>query len=389
VRRPAHAGATASSERASHRPHWASALLAACAVALSVHLLASGDAEAGAAGAGAPQPPALWGEPVVRCPATAMGAALQLARSQAGLAHAARARRPFSVGGGVMAVPLYEEAAACFGVAAKPQEAASMRALAASLRSEVAAEFKAHRLRLHRAIRVEDWAAVRRQARVLRAFVRGRPGQYTSWLSSLERRATLTPRGNRVLVVPSWAAPALLLGSVACTPPASVHQARQAATVLRRERTAEKLVARGKLFAQTGDLVRAAQYLVAAISEGGSEAAVLPLLMQVYVRSGRYRVAINHGERYLAQHPGDHRMRFLVATLHAAVGDDAATAHHLERVLHEAPTHAPAHYALGVLLRDSRGDPAGADHHFREYIRLAPSGPHVEEARASLLQEVE
>jgi hypothetical protein len=46
-----------------------------------------------------------------------------------------------------------------------------------------------------------------------------------------------------------------------------------------------------------------------------------------------------------------------------------------------------AHYALAVLSRDEN-DPVGADKHFREYLRLAPNGPHAEEAQASLLESV-
>ena len=180
-----------------------------------------------------------------------------------------------------------------------------------------------------------------------------------------------------------------VVGLAACAPPGAGHQASRAAHVARRERTAEKLVERGKLFAHMGDLIRAAQYFAAAIARGASEPVVLPLLMQVYVRSGRYRVAVEQGERYLAQHPTDARMRFLVATLQAAVGDRGSATRHFEQVLEAAPTHAPAHYALAVLLRDGQTDPARVDYHFREYLRREPSGPHAEEARASLLREVE
>jgi tetratricopeptide (TPR) repeat protein len=154
------------------------------------------------------------------------------------------------------------------------------------------------------------------------------------------------------------------------------------------EQTGPKLVERGKLFARVGDLTRAAQYLRAATARGADERDVLPLLMEVYVRSGRYRLAIEHGERRLAAHPDDLRLRFLVGALHAAVEDYPRAAYHLQRLLSRAPAHAAAHYALAVLLRDHQDDAVGADCHFRRYLQLQPAGPHAAAARASLLSEV-
>ncbi len=55
----------------------------------------------------------------------------------------------------------------------------------------------------------------------------------------------------------------------------------------------------------------------------------------------------------------------------------------------DKPDMAPAHFALGVLLRDEQGDLVQADLHFREYLRLDPRGAHVDEARGSLLKLVQ
>ena len=41
-----------------------------------------------------------------------------------------------------------------------------------------------------------------------------------------------------------------------------------------------------------------------------------------------------------------------------------------------------------MLLRDEFHDRAGADKHFREYLRVAPDGAHAEEAKGSLLKDV-
>jgi Tfp pilus assembly protein PilF len=81
------------------------------------------------------------------------------------------------------------------------------------------------------------------------------------------------------------------------------------------------------------------------------------------------------------------RVRLLLGTLYAAVGESQPAHHELQMVLDARPADIDAHYALAVLSRDEN-DPVGADKHFREYLRLAPNGPHAEEAQASLLESV-
>ena len=122
---------------------------------------------------------------------------------------------------------------------------------------------------------------------------------------------------------------------------------------------------------------------------GAETERVLPQLLAVYVRNGRYRLALDRAERHLATHPNDDRMRLLTGALHAALGSDAHAVEHFERILARSPNHSAAHYALATLLRGGCADAVGADRHFREYLRLDPGGPHAEEARASLLEEVE
>lgn len=163
---------------------------------------------------------------------------------------------------------------------------------------------------------------------------------------------------------------------------------REAERTVRAEQTKEKLFERGKLFARVGDYTRASQYLTAALDAGAKPDDVLPILMRVYVVSGRYRTAIQLGEEELTKYPEKHALRFLVGTLYAAVGRLDMARDHLERVLAAKPKHAGAHYAMGVLLRDGENDPVGADQHFREYLKLEPTGAHAEEARGSLLKEV-
>jgi tetratricopeptide (TPR) repeat protein len=163
---------------------------------------------------------------------------------------------------------------------------------------------------------------------------------------------------------------------------------REAEQTVREEHTPEKLVERGKMFARLGDHTRASQYFSAAIESGASPGEVLPLLMRTYIVSQRYRLAIELGERYLTKDPRDHHLRFLVATLYDAIEESERARLHLERVLADNPKNAEAHYVLAVLLRDRERDWVGADHHFRQYLRLSPAGPHAEEARGSLLKSV-
>ena len=81
-------------------------------------------------------------------------------------------------------------------------------------------------------------------------------------------------------------------------------------------------------------------------------------------------------------------MRLVLASLYSATGDTKLAKGEFEKVLEARPSDAQAHYAFAVLLRDAEQDPVAADFHFREYLRLAPKGSHVEEARSSLLHRV-
>lgn len=168
----------------------------------------------------------------------------------------------------------------------------------------------------------------------------------------------------------------------------SGKKVEQQLAVIEREETPEKLVARGQAFAKVGDRTRAEQYFAAALDRGADPAQVLPMLIRVCVADERYRAALAYGERWLTRRPDDARLRFVVASLYASIGDIGEAKKHLELTLTAAPDNAAAHYALAVLYRDDDGDPVAADKHFREYLRLDPDGPHAEEAKGSLLRTV-
>lgn len=185
--------------------------------------------------------------------------------------------------------------------------------------------------------------------------------------------------------------PALLLGvslaALACRSPAAPGAA---APELGTERAASAadLVERAGAFSAAGDHLRAEQYLSAALAQGADERRVLPRLLAACVADQRYRDGMQHVETYVRRHPADNGAHFLLGTLEVALGHVERGVAELTLVVGLAPEHAEAHYALAVVLRDQVGDAAGADRHFREYLRLRPGGSHAEEARGSLLSRL-
>ncbi len=153
------------------------------------------------------------------------------------------------------------------------------------------------------------------------------------------------------------------------------------------EQSPERLFERGKGFAMVGDSTRAEEYFAAAIEKGGDSKAIIPRLLEVCIRDGRYRVAVDYAENHLGKHPEDVETRFVLGTLYAALGDSQKAQTQVGAVIKARPDESKAHYALAVILKDS-GDLVGSDREFREYLRLEPNGPHAEEARGSLLKSV-
>lgn len=203
-----------------------------------------------------------------------------------------------------------------------------------------------------------------------------------------EPRSTIEAEGRKraqklALVV----APLFFMSSWGCahTP---AEKAEQDLATLRAEHSKDNLAERGRAFAAIGDLTRAEEYLAAAIDQGGNPKEILPLLLDVCVRGGRYRSAIQHAENHLRRNPHDYATKLVVGTLYAALGDDKEAKTALEQVVEARPNDAQAHYVLAVLARDNENDVVSADRHFREYLRIEPNGAHAEEARASLLKRM-
>jgi tetratricopeptide (TPR) repeat protein len=173
----------------------------------------------------------------------------------------------------------------------------------------------------------------------------------------------------------------ILLGAAGCAQAPS--SAAERAAVMRQGQTRDELVARGSAFASIGDLTRAEQYLSASLRQGAEVRAVLPLLVHVCIQAGRYRVAADYLRAYGGEDADNVELHMLSGLLEAAVGDRDVARSEYETVLRADPEDAGAHWALAVLLRDTSDAPE-ANVHFREYLRLAPSGQHAAEARASI-----
>jgi tetratricopeptide (TPR) repeat protein len=155
------------------------------------------------------------------------------------------------------------------------------------------------------------------------------------------------------------------------------------------ELDARALEARGRELARAGDLVRAEQYLQAALSRGASPERVTPLLLEVCLQASRYGAALEHALAQLERHPDDWRARLLVASLlHYVVRDPARARLQLERIVVQAPDEPLPRWLLGVVLSDGLGERRAAAVQFRRYLALDPHGRHADDARAALARRM-
>lgn len=181
---------------------------------------------------------------------------------------------------------------------------------------------------------------------------------------------------------------ALALAATACAPKPKESRIAHDVRIIREENAPEKLFARAQQFQAIGDLTRAEQYYAAAMQQGYPEGKVLPVLLRVCIDASRYRVAIDYTEPVLKKNPRDHKLRLVLGSLYSAIGEQQNARTQYEQVVEDAPEDAVGHFALAVLLRDEFNERVEADKHFREYLRLAPTGPHAEEAKGSLLKVI-
>lgn len=179
---------------------------------------------------------------------------------------------------------------------------------------------------------------------------------------------------------------ALCAASSAC---ASAGDERKAeAEAVQKESTVTELLKKAEASVSVGDTTRAEEYYVSALKAGADPHLVISKLLVVCVADQRFPAAIEYAEQYLYRRPNDLDIAFAAASLHAAVGEVPRARELFERVLQGQPDRADAHYALASLLRAEGEDLELADQHDLAYLKLNPSGPFAETARARLSREV-
>ena len=152
--------------------------------------------------------------------------------------------------------------------------------------------------------------------------------------------------------------------------------------------TAAQLIEVASAAERLGDRLRAQQYLIAARRAGAEPGRVTARLLRLYAADGQYRLAIDCVREQLGSRPHQTGLRLVLARLYEATELDAAAIAEYERVLSDRPTEARAHLALALLLKRSKRDSGGADHHFRAYLALRPDAPDAADVRASLMKEM-
>lgn len=185
------------------------------------------------------------------------------------------------------------------------------------------------------------------------------------------------------LISPSMAALALAATLVTGCAKAPAAPAARTASPKRAE-SAEDFYRNGREASAQGDALRAEQYLALALQHGYDRGKVVRALVEVCVKSSRLRAALLHAEPYLRDHPEDHELRYLVATIHWALGEGNIARRQLALLVRLAPNMGAPHYLLGVL--DTEENPDGAIGHFEQYLEVDPGGTRASEVRGRLAE---
>ena len=145
-----------------------------------------------------------------------------------------------------------------------------------------------------------------------------------------------------------------------------------------------ELFEHGARFQRAGDIVRAEQYLSAAIAHGHPQSAAVPRLLELCLRASRLHAALSYGVPYLQERPNDIQLRLLLAAVRLGLAQFKEAHTELTEVLGQQPNHAAARYLRATIARDHVGDPRAAARDFVVYLKVAPNGPHALEAKAFL-----
>jgi hypothetical protein len=142
-------------------------------------------------------PPPLFAKSVQECPQSESDAARSLAEEALRDAENKRERSPFYPRDGLLAVPLYERAAACFERAGERGEASAARASAVLLQKRLSDEQHVRQVRIERFITQEKYDALRHEVLVAAELVKDKSDPYAAWLSALARETEMRSGSER------------------------------------------------------------------------------------------------------------------------------------------------------------------------------------------------
>lgn len=149
--------------------------------------------------------------------------------------------------------------------------------------------------------------------------------------------------------------------------------------------TSKHLLREAEALARVGETIRAEQYFSAALDMGASADEVLPKLVGVCVRAGRFRSAVGYATPYLRRQPNNVNLRYLMAALYAGLGESSRASQELVRVFAQVPHHTAA-LRLASELEQERGDDVSAAKHLQAYLSLAPKSAEWSLAKEELQQ---
>jgi hypothetical protein len=141
--------------------------------------------------------PPLWSGTAPECGRSDKNEAAAFAQDQRAVAESKRARSPFFLQDGIIAVPTFELAAACFRVAGDEAAAEQMTASSSALRAELEETYRVHQARLEHVLKVGDDRTALREVKILLAMLEGQTGDYVVALSNTSRRLALKLRGEK------------------------------------------------------------------------------------------------------------------------------------------------------------------------------------------------
>lgn len=186
------------SKKTKDQTHPAVQALGLLGVAFGFYFVLNKPPEVESALRSAESPPALFAGQARDCPHSEREAARSLALQDLVDAENKRERSPFYPHDGLLAVPLYERAAACYERAGMPEPARDVRAAAAALKLRLADELHLRHVRIERFIAQEKFDALRHEVRLAAELVEDKSHPYAHWLSALARETEVrTMQGRR------------------------------------------------------------------------------------------------------------------------------------------------------------------------------------------------